>query len=96
VFQPWAVVADIAGRRGAHMPWRRRLCDAVVVGRSEVLRKDRATPEESRGGPINHSDADWGDRVLAALLDKLRSAPARGRRGNLSLVKSMTTSSPSA
>jgi hypothetical protein len=34
--------------------------------------------------------------VLAALLDKLHSASARGRRGNLSLVKSMTTNSPSA
>jgi hypothetical protein len=29
---------------------------------------------------------------MVSLLDKLRSAPARGRRGNLSLVKSMTTS----
>jgi hypothetical protein len=29
-------------------------------------------------------------KVLAALLDKLRSACARGHRGNLSLVKSMT------
>lgn len=35
-------------------------------------------------------------KVLAALLDKLRLASARGRRGNLSLVKSMTTNSPSA
>jgi hypothetical protein len=33
---------------------------------------------------------------LASLLDKLHSASARGRRGNLSLVKSMTTNSPSA
>jgi len=37
LFQPWAVAADTAGRRGAHMTWRRRPCDAVVVGRSEVL-----------------------------------------------------------
>ena len=29
--------------------------------------------------------------MLAALLDKLRSASARGRRANLLLVKSMTT-----
>jgi hypothetical protein len=35
-------------------------------------------------------------KVLAALLDKLASASAHGRRGNLSLVKSMTTSSPLA
>jgi len=28
------------------------------------------------------------------LLDKLHSASARGRRGNLSLVKSMTTTTP--
>jgi hypothetical protein len=34
-------------------------------------------------------------KVLASLLDKLRSA-ARGRRGKLAVVKSMTTSSPSA
>jgi hypothetical protein len=37
VFQPWAVAADTAGQRSGHMTWRRRLCDAVVVGRSEVL-----------------------------------------------------------
>ena len=37
LFQSWAAAADTAGRRGAHMTWRRRLCDAVVVGRSEVL-----------------------------------------------------------
>jgi hypothetical protein len=36
LFQPWAVAVDTAGRRG-HMTWRRRLCDAVVAGRSEVL-----------------------------------------------------------
>jgi hypothetical protein len=35
-------------------------------------------------------------KVPAALLEKLHSASARGRRGNLSLVKSTTTSSPSA
>jgi hypothetical protein len=35
-------------------------------------------------------------KVLAALLDKLRSASARGRRGHLAVVDSMTTSSPSA
>jgi hypothetical protein len=35
-------------------------------------------------------------KVLTTLLDKLRSASGRGRRGNLSVVKSMTTSSPSA
>jgi hypothetical protein len=35
-------------------------------------------------------------KVLAAMLEKLHSASARGRRGNLSVVKSMTTSSPSA
>jgi hypothetical protein len=35
-------------------------------------------------------------KVLAALLDKLRSESARGRCGDLSVVKSMTTSSPSA
>jgi hypothetical protein len=29
-------------------------------------------------------------KVLTSLLDKLRSASAHGRRGNLSLVKSMT------
>ena len=33
-------------------------------------------------------------KVLTALLDKLHSASARGRRGNLLLVKSMTASSP--
>jgi hypothetical protein len=33
-------------------------------------------------------------KVLAALLDKLRSASAHGRRGNPSLVKSMTTTTP--
>jgi hypothetical protein len=33
-FQPWAVAADTAGQRSGHMTWRRRLCDAVVVGRS--------------------------------------------------------------
>ncbi|HEY2502412.1 MAG TPA: hypothetical protein VGI68_13600 [Mycobacterium sp.] len=26
----------------------------------------RATPDESRGGPINYSDADWGDLVPLA------------------------------
>jgi hypothetical protein len=35
-------------------------------------------------------------KVLAGLLDKLRSASGRGRHGNLSVVKSMTTNSPSA
>jgi hypothetical protein len=35
-------------------------------------------------------------KVLTSLLDKLHSASARGRRGNLSLVKSMTKSPPSA
>jgi hypothetical protein len=36
-------------------------------------------------------------KVLAALLDKLHSASAQGRRGHLTLVKSMTTTSaPSA
>jgi hypothetical protein len=33
-------------------------------------------------------------KVLGTLLDKLHSASARGRRGNLALVNSMTTSSP--
>jgi hypothetical protein len=33
-------------------------------------------------------------KTLAALLDKLRSASAARRRGNLAVVKSMTTSSP--
>ena len=36
------------------------------------------------------------DAAVAALLDKLHSASAHGRRGHLALVKSMTTSSPSA
>jgi hypothetical protein len=31
-------------------------------------------------------------RVLAAMLEKLHSTSTRGRRGNLSVVKSMTTS----
>jgi hypothetical protein len=35
-------------------------------------------------------------KVLAALLDKLHSASASGRRRKLALVKSMTTSSPSS
>jgi hypothetical protein len=35
-------------------------------------------------------------KVLAALLETLHSTSARGRRGNLAVVKSMTTSSPSA
>jgi hypothetical protein len=35
-------------------------------------------------------------KVLAALLDNLRSVSARGRRGHLAAIKSMTTSSPSA
>ena len=35
-------------------------------------------------------------KVLARLLDELASASARGRRGNLSLVKSMTMSPPPA
>ncbi len=35
-------------------------------------------------------------KVLASLLDKLHSVSASGRRGHLALVKSMTTSSPSA
>jgi hypothetical protein len=35
-------------------------------------------------------------KVLAALLDKLHSASARGRRGRLAVVKSMTANSPSA
>jgi hypothetical protein len=35
-------------------------------------------------------------KVLAGLLDKLRSESARGRRGHLALVKPMTTSPPSA
>jgi hypothetical protein len=35
-------------------------------------------------------------KVLAGLLDKLRSASAPCRRGHLALVKSMATSSPSA
>jgi hypothetical protein len=30
-FQPCAVAADTAGRRGAHMTWRRPLCDAVIA-----------------------------------------------------------------
>jgi hypothetical protein len=33
-------------------------------------------------------------KTAPALLDKLHSASARGRRGNLSLVKSMTTTTP--
>jgi hypothetical protein len=37
VFQPWVVAADTAGRRSGHITWRRRLCDAVAVGGSEVL-----------------------------------------------------------
>jgi hypothetical protein len=35
-------------------------------------------------------------KVLTSLLDKLHSASARGRRGNLALVKSMTTTGNSA
>jgi hypothetical protein len=35
-------------------------------------------------------------KVLATLLDKLHSSSAQHRRGRLALVKSMTTSSPSA
>lgn len=33
-------------------------------------------------------------KVLATLLDKLRTASASGRRGHLAVVKSMTASSP--
>jgi hypothetical protein len=33
-------------------------------------------------------------KVPAAMLEKLHSASARGRRGNLSVVKSMTSSPP--
>lgn len=35
-------------------------------------------------------------KVLVTVLDTLRKGSAQGRRGNLALVKSMTTSSPSA
>jgi hypothetical protein len=46
--------------------------------------------------PKARSQQPAAAKVLAGMLDKLRSASGRGRRGNLSVVKSMTTSSPSA
>jgi hypothetical protein len=35
---------------------------APFVGFSR-LRRECVAPTESRGGPINYSDADWGDPV---------------------------------
>jgi len=54
-------------------------------GSSAEIRIPPARPANSEGVA-----AARGGKVLATLLDELASASARGRRGNLALVRTMT------
>jgi hypothetical protein len=45
-------------------------------------------PEESRGGPINYSDAGWGE--LVPQLGQLAAFIQQDRCGHLALVRTMT------
>jgi hypothetical protein len=46
--------------------------------------------------PKAKNQAPAAAKVLVSVLNELRSTSARQRRGDLAVVKSMTTSSPSA
>jgi hypothetical protein len=61
---------------------------ATTEGNSPVHRvnQKRAALEESRGGPINYSDADWGDSVPPLVLLRYRTSHLKvdraGRTGD--------------
>jgi hypothetical protein len=56
----------------------------LIAGAGVVLRNVRS------------SKATGGELVLGTLLDRLRSASARSRRGSLALVRTMTTGDDTA
>ena len=83
------------------MPGRVESGVAAEIGEAAVLRPGLAAmalclARDVLDNPRAVSQHAAAAKVLARLLDELASVSARGRRGNLSLVKSMTTSSPPA
>jgi hypothetical protein len=68
-----------------------------VTSATTGARLDSANHEEAAGTPsvLQFNDGRWQDvpaaaRVLAALMDKLHTAGAQRRRGNLAVVRTMT------
>jgi hypothetical protein len=77
-----AVESELAGMAGAEA---RPGLVQIALAMSRILDSSRAASAQPAAA-----------KVLVMVLDTLRKGSAQGRRGNLAVVKSMTTSSPSA